>query len=218
VATRVSKSTRPRVSAAPRGAAKKVSRAQQKLDTARVVTDAARELFSEHGFDGTTTDAIARHAGVAKGTLFFHARDKLELLMLVLHDDLRDTSDRLFLELPPNGPVREQLLFLFGGLIDHYKERPRLSEAFLKRLFLASGPQADRQRALTFTFLFRVSELIAAAQRRGELGAHVDPSIAASNVFSVYVMALFGWASGHLTWEGAMENITRALDLQIAGW
>ncbi|MCB9658253.1 MAG: TetR/AcrR family transcriptional regulator [Sandaracinaceae bacterium] len=182
------------------------------------MTDAARELFSEHGFDDTTTDAIARRAGVAKGTLFFHARDKLELLMLVLHDDLRDTSDRLFLELPADVALRAQLLLLFGGLVDNYKARPRLSEAFLKRLFLAEGPQADRQRALTFTFLFRVGEVIAAAQRRGEVGAHVDPGVAASNAFSVYVMALFGWASGHLTWEGVMDNIARALDLQISGW
>lgn len=34
------------------------------------VTEAARRLFMQHGFSGTSTDAIAREAGVSKATLY----------------------------------------------------------------------------------------------------------------------------------------------------
>src|SRR5688500_8210555 len=51
-------------------------RAQQKLETRRRIRDAAWALFTELGYDGTTTKAVAERAEVAAGTVFVHARDK----------------------------------------------------------------------------------------------------------------------------------------------
>ncbi|ROS51667.1 TetR/AcrR family transcriptional regulator [Frigoribacterium sp. PhB24] len=41
---------------------------------------AAIELFSEHGYDATTSAQIAAHAGLTKTTLFRHFTDKREIL------------------------------------------------------------------------------------------------------------------------------------------
>jgi len=45
------------------------------------IVAAARQLFAEQGFDGTTTAAIAERAGVAEGTIFRHFASKRELLL-----------------------------------------------------------------------------------------------------------------------------------------
>jgi len=45
------------------------------------ITQAARELFAEKGFDGTSTAEIAERAGVANGTVFHHFKTKENLLL-----------------------------------------------------------------------------------------------------------------------------------------
>lgn len=51
--------------------------------TRQRMLDAAYELFAEHGFRGTTMEAIAERAGVAVQTLYFTFRTKNDLLQAV---------------------------------------------------------------------------------------------------------------------------------------
>ncbi len=55
-------------------------RKQQKDDTRKRLTAAAIELLSRKGWAGTTVGDIARKAGVAKGTFFFHFASKDEIV------------------------------------------------------------------------------------------------------------------------------------------
>lgn len=50
-------------------------------DAQRRIVRAAVSAFAEHGFNGTTTQEIARSAGVAEGTVFRYYRTKKELLL-----------------------------------------------------------------------------------------------------------------------------------------
>jgi AcrR family transcriptional regulator len=45
------------------------------------ILHAAEELFAEHGYDGTSTSAVAARAGVAHGTVFHHFHTKQNLLL-----------------------------------------------------------------------------------------------------------------------------------------
>jgi AcrR family transcriptional regulator len=49
-------------------------------DTRARILDAALELFSEHGFDGTTLQQIADRLGFTKAALYYHFRSKDDLL------------------------------------------------------------------------------------------------------------------------------------------
>ena len=40
------------------------------------ILDAALDEFSTRGFEGTRLDDVARRAGVAKGTIYLHFKDK----------------------------------------------------------------------------------------------------------------------------------------------
>ena len=50
------------------------------------ILQAALELFAEQGFRGTSTAQIAKHAGVATGTLFHHFESKEALYLELLSD------------------------------------------------------------------------------------------------------------------------------------
>ena len=53
-------------------------------DTKDSIISAARHLFAQQGYHGTSVDSIAKRAGVSKGTLYWHFNDKFELYRTVL--------------------------------------------------------------------------------------------------------------------------------------
>ena len=61
-----------------------VSAAAQPSDTRARILDAALELFSEHGFDGTTLQQIADRLGFTKAALYYHFRSKDDLLQALI--------------------------------------------------------------------------------------------------------------------------------------
>lgn len=56
---------------------------------ARLIVQAAREVFLEQGYDASSTDLIARTAGVSKATLYAHFESKEALLLALVEDELR---------------------------------------------------------------------------------------------------------------------------------
>lgn len=59
-------------------------RERQARETRRAVVDAARDLFVERGWSGTTIDAVAARAGVSRKTVFTSVGGKAALLKLAL--------------------------------------------------------------------------------------------------------------------------------------
>ncbi|MGH2895368.1 MAG: TetR/AcrR family transcriptional regulator [Solirubrobacteraceae bacterium] len=60
----------PGVGAQPRARYHSPLREERAADTRRRIAAAAGELFSEHGFSGTTVASIARRAGVSEATIY----------------------------------------------------------------------------------------------------------------------------------------------------
>lgn len=60
-------------------------KALQAEATRAALVDAARELFGERGYADVGTQEIVERAGVTKGALYHHFRDKRELFLAVFH-------------------------------------------------------------------------------------------------------------------------------------
>jgi AcrR family transcriptional regulator len=60
--------------------------ASEAAETRRALLDAARALFTERGYAGTTTTEVVREAGVTRGALYHHFRDKTDLFRAVFVD------------------------------------------------------------------------------------------------------------------------------------
>jgi len=91
----------------------------------RQILAAARRMLVKRGFQDIVLDDIAREAGVAKGTLFLHFKDKEEMFLAVF----ADLVDGLGLELetlPKTGLVGKDLLLATAKVVlshfDHNRD------------------------------------------------------------------------------------------------
>ncbi|MGZ3475543.1 MAG: TetR/AcrR family transcriptional regulator [Polyangiales bacterium] len=194
------------------------TRTEQKKEDKRLrLRDAAWDLFRDQGFEATTTKQIAERAGVASGTLFLYARDKGDLLFLVLHERLSQAVDDGMHTVPLDRPLLEQMLHLFERFFRVYQEAPGVARAFVRELPGADGPNAQKVNQLTMALLHHVAGLIQRAQAHGELDPEASPLLLAQNAFALYFMALLSWLSGFTTLEGALPMLRASLELQLRG-
>lgn len=199
----------------------KRTRADKMADTREAIRRAAWELFVAKGYAATTTGEIAARAGVAAGTVFVHASDKVDLLFLVMHERLSAAVEEGFSTLPSasRAPLLERFLHVFRPLFRMYGEHPEVASAFVRGLPGARGPNALRTETLTFGFLHRLALMVGESQASGEVAKDLEPILCAQNVFGLYFMALMSWLSGHTTIETAFDPLLRnALALQIRGF
>ncbi|KPJ88101.1 MAG: hypothetical protein AMS17_06540 [Spirochaetes bacterium DG_61] len=54
-------------------------------NTKERILDVSEELFSEKGFDSTGIDEIARRVGITKSVIYYHFRNKEEILNTLIH-------------------------------------------------------------------------------------------------------------------------------------
>jgi AcrR family transcriptional regulator len=201
---------------APRPAGQK--RLAQKAATRERIVRAAWELFDRDGYEATTTKAVAERAGVAAGTVFVHARDKPELLFLVMSNMITESVNRAFDTLSTDAPFIDRVLHLFRGPLAYYARHPQVARAFLKTLPGADGPNAQKLNGESLAFVQRLSGVVRGAVERGELARDFDCDLAARAIFSLYFVSLLSWLNGLAPIESVLDPILRnALALLVRG-
>jgi len=86
--------------------------ARSRTDTRARIQQIAVELFSEHGYEGTSLREIAEHLGVTKAALYYHFKSK-EDIILSLVEDYQAQMDALIgwaKEHPGNAGTRREIL------------------------------------------------------------------------------------------------------------
>jgi len=70
-------------------------REQKKINNRNAIFEAAEELFSARGFQGTTLEAISEKTGLSKGTVYLYFKSKEELYLMVCIKGLAGFSEEL---------------------------------------------------------------------------------------------------------------------------
>ncbi|BDE05777.1 TetR family transcriptional regulator [Vulcanimicrobium alpinum] len=169
------------------------------------LTDVALRVFAERGYDGASMDDVARAAGITKASIYHHVSGKEELLSRGLGRAL----DALFavLDEPESreGRAVARLRHIVYRVADvTLRMLPELTVLVRVRGSSKSEREAvERRRA----FDRIVTELIAGAQRDGDIRADVDPRLAARLIFGMSNSVVEWYRSGPL----ARDAIARAI-------
>ena len=68
---------------------------QRGEETRGKILSAAKDIFSEKGYHNTNTKEIARHAGIATGSVYMYFPDKKEIFMEVFRSIYREIRERV---------------------------------------------------------------------------------------------------------------------------
>ncbi len=88
----------------------------------KAIVEAAREVFSERGYDGTTLDSVAEKSEFAKGTLYKFFRNKEELYLSVVEDVFREINDIAEKAMSEERAVRDKFALFIDRLITHFSD------------------------------------------------------------------------------------------------
>ena len=97
------------------------------------ILDAALEVFSAHGFRGSTLDQIANKAGLSKPNVLYYFNGK-EAIHVALLSDLLDTWLDPLRALNPNGNARDELLAYIRRKLELSRNFPRESRLFANEI------------------------------------------------------------------------------------
>ena len=141
----VAKSSAGKSAAEPRAQRRTRANGQQSRER---ILDAATEVATERGYEGTTISLVSRKSGLPPTSIYWHFADKDDLIAAVIERSFQRWLDAL--DLPDNKPAREWAMelgtqvakalldapdFLRLGLmlaLEHRPVEPRAREMFLE--------------------------------------------------------------------------------------
>ena len=174
-------------------------RERNKAERRRRILEAARAVFLEHGYEDATTREIATRAGVAVGTVFVYARDKRDLLMTIVNDDLEAVTDASFASLDGDEPFLDKLIALFEPRYRYWVRDPELSTFALHETASARvkevPSETERFYRRRHRVLGKIVELVATEQRARRLGTPDDPETIALFLMGTYLAHARFWLS-----------------------
>jgi AcrR family transcriptional regulator len=114
------------------------NRAMRAAERRAAIVEAAMDEFIARGFAATRLDDIAKRAGVAKGTIYLHFKDKESMFEELVRTVIVPVVAKLNALPPPTGSVRDLIEAFAGNFI---KEVMGTRRGDLVRLIVAEGPR-----------------------------------------------------------------------------
>jgi AcrR family transcriptional regulator len=166
----------------------------------------AVEVFNERGYDGTSMEDLSRRLGISKSSIYYHVDSKEDLLALALDralDGLFQVADEVQ---AGSDAAIVRLERLVRGSVQVLADRL----PYVTLLLRARGNTTTERNALARRREFDqiVAELVADAERDGDIRPDVDPAITAR--------LLFGLVNSLVEWYRPGRRVTSAAELADA--
>jgi TetR/AcrR family transcriptional regulator len=150
-----------------------------RADAAERILGAAEALFSQHGFDAVSVNAIAERAGVSKANVFHHFNSKDALYLAVIKNCCGKNAALKNIISGP-APLRECLPRFAESHLTTILEQEHVSRLIARELLKDSPERAEELAQQIFGPDFaRFVEILRQRQAAGELRAEIDPAMVA---------------------------------------
>src|SRR5882672_1848246 len=114
------------------------NRAERTAERRAAIIEAALDEFISRGFTATRLDDVAKRAGVAKGTIYLHFKDKESMFEELIRTALVPLIGRLHSPPPIGGSVRDAIE---GFAQNFIREVASTRRGDIVRLIVAEGPR-----------------------------------------------------------------------------
>jgi AcrR family transcriptional regulator len=144
----------------------------------KAILDAARQIFAENGYDGTTTKAIANKANCAEGLIFKYYRNKQGLFTALLIEWHKYNIDQLQnLAWHPDS-LEDELLEIITWSFHQYQLSPELNKIGISQRFIGNQPPelAKYREVMIAERADLVVKRLTHHQQQGRIAANIDLS------------------------------------------
>ena len=165
-------------------------------------------VFNERGYDGTSMEDLSRRLGISKSSIYYHVDSKEDLLALALDRALGalfSIADQV-MEPASGEPAIVRLERLVRGSVQVLADQL----PYVTLLLRARGNTSTEREALVRRREFDqvVADLVAEAERDGDIRPDVDPAVTAR--------LLFGMVNSLVEWYRPGKRATSAAELADA--
>lgn len=183
---------------------------QEKLD--RIVA-AAGALFADRGVDDVTTQEVAAAANIGTGTLFFYARTKGELLLMVQNElyaealqEGRNAAEAI------DDPV-DALLSIVGPIIFCNRSQVENGRMYLREMVFGDSTEPHHAKALAIA---AQTESVMAATLSRTAGLEAEQAAVLAHVVSAILLLAMSTSADECDSNLILEDVRRQLTALIA--
>lgn len=182
------------------------------FDSYERILAAARALFAEQGFHGTSTRAIAAAAGLNIATMHYHVGSKEDLYQQVFRrlfeqeyaliaSFVADVDDRVVADPAALRSLLEQLV---DALVDMTLAQPETARLWLRRWLEREETRLNLEQEISLPLYEMVLNLLERARRAGS----IHPGEVELRLFLIsFTWMLYGYfTGGPLAWNAALAD------------
>lgn len=190
------------------------------------ILEAALNIFSKKGFDGSRTKEIAAEAGVSEATVFKYFPTKQSILSSLIRPVIESIAKPLFLApvikiIDNAGTVglEKTLVLLMLDRLAVFEK----NECLMRTMLMELGRQGDIQVVFGQLVLplitAQVRRLYDASRERGEIAEHIDETTFTRNLLALVIgnIALMKGVPGIFGVLDAQSEIEKAVRLFVHG-
>jgi AcrR family transcriptional regulator len=163
------------------------ARALAKQGTRAKLLKAARQLFTEQGYEGATIRDIAAAAGMSTGAVFANFTEKFDLFREIAAEDMARLAGAMRQAGEAGETVDEALLAIFSVGYGFYLEQLPMVRAKMAVGWSEAEGRELRRVMPREAFLEIVADALVAGVRRGELTGDVEAPLRARMLFELYL-------------------------------
>ncbi|MEW6636531.1 MAG: helix-turn-helix domain-containing protein [Actinomycetota bacterium] len=110
------------------------TQAERRAATRRALLDAARSLFAEKGYHETSAEEIVRRAGLTRGALYHHFKDKRDLFRVVVDEMEGEIDEEIEAAERAEGRLPDAVMAGYRAFVD------AVLDPEMRRTFFLDGP------------------------------------------------------------------------------
>ena len=193
-------------------------RAERPEPSRKHLLAAAIDCFARFGYQGTSIDRIARHAGVTKGALYYHFRDKEELLYEAVSRRVGEFEQHVLAEVGPANDTLASLKRVIDACFFHATVSNH--RRFIITLMIEALDTNPQLSAKFQRILRRMRFFLADVVRRGQEGGHVRRNVDPEQMAALIAATIMGAEIQHYQdpQEVDLRRVLDTLVVQLGDW
>lgn len=189
-------------------------REAKKLKNKQAILEAAISLFSQHGYEKTSIEHIAKTAGVGKGTVYSYFQTKKDIIKGFCDSELDKIHCKLVNHSNQDAPILQQMLTIYMTEFHHVTQNREFGRLFMRESVFPRGSDGQDNKEIDDKYFQILFPILEKGQERGELRKDIELLHITAHFYSLYILIISAWYSGRITTD-AVEPVMELLFRQV---